>query len=78
MELKVCLEFACCACGEAVNVTLRCSGTGLASGARLRAAVNVPCPTCGAVNCVEFEPDGTLHGVTPYATHRPIIEPSIN
>ena len=78
MELKVSLDFACCACSHAVRVTLRCSGTGLASGGRTRAAVNVPCPTCGAINCVEFEPDGTLHGVTPYASRRPALEPSVN
>jgi hypothetical protein len=78
MELKVSLDFACCGCSQAVSVTLQCSGAGLASGARPLAAVNVPCPTCGAVNCVEFEPGGALHAVTPYATRRLIIEPSIN
>jgi hypothetical protein len=78
MELQVSLDFACCACGENVGVTVQCSGQGLVPGARVLASVCVPCPGCGAVNRLEFEPSGTLHAVRPHYTQRPYLEPSIN
>jgi len=49
MELKVTLDFACYGCAQAVYVTLQCSGSGLSARSEMRATVNVPCPTCGAV-----------------------------
>ena len=30
------------------------------------AAVNVPCPTCGQINQLFFEPTGTVRAVEPY------------
>jgi hypothetical protein len=78
MELKVSLDFACCGCDQPVGVTLQCSGAGLVPGSRAVATVNVPCPTCGAVNRLEFDPSGTLHAVTPYTQRRPQLEPSLN
>jgi hypothetical protein len=78
MELKVSLDFACSGCAQNVIVTLQCTGSGLFSEAGTTATVNVPCPTCGAINCVEFEPGGTLVAVVPCRPRRPIFEPSIN
>ena len=42
------------------------------------AAVNVPCPTCGRVNQLVFEPSGTVRSVRPYACFRVVPEPSVN
>ena len=78
VELKVILDFACCTCGHAVGVTVKCAGKGLAAGARTVAAVNVPCPTCGTVNQLYFEPSGTVRGVAPYQAPRRPPEPSVN
>ena len=78
MELKVCLAFDCCACEHAVNVTLKCEGKGLAAGLRTVAAVNVPCPTCGSVNQLYFEPSGRVRAVKPYTAPRALPEPSVN
>jgi hypothetical protein len=78
MELKVSLDFACCGCAQTVNVTLQCSGSGLLSGGGALATVNVPCPTCGAVNSLDFEPGGALHAVRPCLPRRQLIEPSLN
>jgi len=67
MELNVTLDFACCCCEEAVSVTVQCSGTGPwqeADGALAR--VNVPCPICGQVNMLLFEPSGHVRSVRPY------------
>ncbi len=60
--LHVDLDFACCACGRTVGVTVRCEGIGLASPNPV-AAVKVPCPHCGGNNQVIFATDGTLHQV---------------
>jgi hypothetical protein len=78
MELKVNLDFACCLCQEPVSVTVQCAGKGLATAGRTVATVNVPCPTCGAVNLLCFEPNGTVRGVAPCPGPRPMPEPSIN
>jgi len=78
MEVKVSLEFACCCCQHAVNVTLKCEGKGLVAEMRTVAAVNVPCPTCGSVNQLYFEPSGRVHAVKPYAVPRAVPEPSVN
>ena len=65
MELKkeVTLDFDCCQCNQPVGVTLRCEGKGLGAGLGTVAAVNVPCPTCGAVNRLLFEPSGRVHAL---------------
>src|SRR5437762_8642422 len=79
MELKkeVTLDFDCCQCNQPVGVTLRCEGKGLGAGLGTVAAVNVPCPTCGAVNRLLFEPSGRVHAVAP-CTPRSLPEPSLN
>ena len=78
IELKVSLDFECCGCEHKVHVTLRCEGKGLAAGPRAVAAVNVPCPTCGSVNHLVFEPSGKVRAVKPYTAPRAIPEPSLN
>jgi len=79
MDLQVTLEFACCGCDQLVNVTVQCSGKGLTEGAgRTVAAVIVPCPGCGQVNQLFFEPSGTVRRVRPYVCYRPVPEPSVN
>ena len=69
-ELHVTLEFACCDCEKAVTVTLRCCGEELEREART-ATVNVPCPTCGQVNQLDFEPNGTVRSVRLFC-RRPV------
>ena len=78
MEVKVSLDVACCGCQQPVNVTLMCEGKGLAAGPRTVAEVNVPCPTCGSVNQLFFEPSGRVRGVKPFAAPRTLPEPSVN
>ena len=78
LELEVTLEFACCVCAQPVSVRLLCSGKGLASGPRAVAAVNVPCPNCGLVNRLSFEPTGTVRSVDLYTSPRTAPEPSVN
>jgi hypothetical protein len=78
MELEVTLDFACCTCQRPVGVTLKCEGKGLAAGPGTVAAVNVPCPNCGAINQLCFEPSGTVHAVSPYKTPRQMPVPSLN
>jgi phage FluMu protein Com len=75
-ELHVTLDFACCDCDETVQVTVRCTGEGLVREAGT-AAVNVPCPTCGQVNQLCFEPCGTVRSVRPYC-RRPLPTFSLN
>jgi hypothetical protein len=79
MELNVTLEFACCGCDQPVGVTVQCSGKGLYpyAGGSL-AAVNVPCPSCGQINQLYFEPSGTVRSVRPYTCFRVVPEPSVN
>lgn len=78
MELKVILDFACCACNHSVSVTVKCAGKGLASGSRSVVTVNVPCPTCGSINQLFFEPNGTVRAVAPVQGVRQVPEPSVN
>ena len=79
MELKeVTLDFQCHECDHTVGVTLRCEGKGLWAGLRTIATVNVPCPTCGVINQLFFEPSGRVHAVAPYTSPRPVPEPSLN
>jgi phage FluMu protein Com len=78
MELKVILDFACYHCQGSVSVTVKCAGKGLATAGRTVATVEVPCPTCGAVNKLYFEPSGTVRDVAPCESARALPEPSIN
>jgi hypothetical protein len=78
MDLQVILDFTCCACGQPMSVTVKCSGKGLAAGSRAVAAVNVPCPTCASVNQLYFDPSGRVHAVAPFQGPRPVPEPSVN
>src|SRR5262245_17653621 len=78
MSLNVTMDFTCCGCGHSVSVTVTCKGKGLHAAAGTVAAVNVPCPTCGQVNQLHFEPNGTVHAVAPYAGPRHWPEPSVN
>jgi hypothetical protein len=77
--LFVTLDFACCGCGGPVCVTLRCEGSGLSgAAARSVAAVNVPCPDCGQVNQLLFEPRGRVRDVRPWPGLPAIPVPSRN
>ncbi|CAN5554390.1 hypothetical protein BH10PLA2_BH10PLA2_16590 [soil metagenome] len=79
MELEVSLQFGCCQCKQPVGVTLKCEGKGLLGGLRTVAAVKIPCPGCGSVNQLLFEPgSGEVHGVKPDRPARPLPEPSMN
>jgi phage FluMu protein Com len=75
---NVTMDFTCCGCGQPVSVTVICSGKGLYASADALAEVNVPCPSCGQVNQLHFEPSGTVHAVAPYPAPRSLPEPSIN
>jgi hypothetical protein len=80
MDVKVTLDFCCCGCDQSVHVTVQCSGKSLAgeeAGGAV-AAVNVPCPTCGQVNQLFFEPSGRVRAVRPYARFGLLPEPSVN
>jgi hypothetical protein len=79
MELELCLDFDCCGCNQPVSVTLRCSGKGLAGEDRQRVAVvKIPCPTCGLINDLLFEPTGKVRKVKPSCYQHALPEPSIN
>lgn len=77
VELQVILDFACCHCERPVGVTVKCAGKGLTSQTRAVAGVQVPCPSCGQVNQVYFEPNGTVRDVVPARGSRR-LEPSVN
>ena len=78
MELNATLDFACCGCEQPVKVTVQCTGKGLGLQAETIASVNVPCPTCGQVNQLFFEPSGRVRSVRPYSCFRVLPEPSVN
>ncbi|MCI0463797.1 MAG: hypothetical protein L0Z62_43235 [Gemmataceae bacterium] len=78
MEVRLDLDFACCTCGEAVGVTLECAGKGLAGKAHAVATVKVPCPHCGSINELYFEPSGTIHAVAPAGGGWQVPMPSLN
>ena len=64
MDLTVTLRFDCCSCDDLVSVTLQCSGKGLAGDqAHAVASVAVPCPHCGVINQLLFEPTGQVRSV---------------
>jgi len=78
-ELTVTLDFSCCGCSEPVSVTVQCSGKGLASNStQVLPAVHVPCPYCGLINRLLFEPTGAVLSVKPCLLARPLPEPSMN
>ena len=76
MDLQLTLTFGCCHCQHTITATLACKGA--EPGDERLAAVNVPCPTCGQVNQLFFEPTGTVRSVRPYACIRIVPEPSVN
>jgi hypothetical protein len=79
MELNVTLDFACCGCEQPVSVTVQCSGKSPWQEVEgVVAAVNVPCPTCGQINQLLFEPSGRVRSVRPYRCLRFLPEPSVN
>jgi len=78
-ELNLTLDFACCCCEQPVSVQVQCSEGGLRTDREgTLATVNVPCPTCGQVNQLFFEPTGAVRSVRPYACIRLVPEPSVN
>jgi len=78
MELNLTLDFACCRCGQPVSVQVQCSGELMPEREGHLAAVNVPCPTCGQINQLFFDPTGAVRSVRPYACIRIVPEPSVN
>jgi hypothetical protein len=77
--LFVSLDFNCCNCSGPVYVTLRCEGPGLeGAAARSVAAVRIPCPACGQVNELLFEPCGRVRDVRPWRNWPAIPTPSLN
>jgi hypothetical protein len=78
MELLVDLDFACCKCKACVGVKLKCEGKGLEEVMHTVAAVNVPCPECGSINELCFEPNGTIRAVRPYRGYWTVPGPSRN
>ena len=69
---------ACHACHQPIGVTVQCAGKHLDGTARIVASVVVPCPCCGHMNKLLFEPNGTVHDVRPVQQPARIPEPSIN
>jgi hypothetical protein len=77
--LFVTLDFACCSCRGPVGVTLRCEGPDLSGAAGSSvAAVGIPCPHCGKVNELLFEPRGRVRDVRPWPGRPAIPTPSLN
>ena len=77
-ELQVTLDFFCRDCEGPVSVTVVCRQKAFPTQAAGVAAVNVPCPACGEVNQVFFEPNGTLRSVRPYRRRLTVPAPSVN
>jgi hypothetical protein len=77
METTVTLGFSCCACEQPVSVTVQCKGGPYGPGGGV-AAVSVPCPGCGQVHQLSFEPTGQVRSVRPYLCFRSLVEPSVN
>lgn len=78
VELELILDFACCICNDPVSVTVRCEGSHAALKGRTVAAVNIPCPHCGSISKLCFEPNGTVRAVLPGTAPRPLPVPSLN
>jgi hypothetical protein len=80
-ELSLTLDFVCCRCGGPVTVTVQCCGKGLATETDSEATVastSVPCPGCGQINQLFFNPAGVIRAVKPYRCFRPLPVPSVN
>jgi len=78
MELNATLDFACCGCEQPVSVTVQCKGDCLGQeGGGGVAKVLVPCPSCGRVNQLLFEPGGAVRSVRPYVCYYMLPEPSV-
>jgi hypothetical protein len=80
VELNSVLDFACCTCGKAVTVEVKCECKGLTTWRGQVAAVQVPCPHCRVLNEIYFEPTGPIRDVHRCWTPRPVLElePSLN
>jgi hypothetical protein len=79
MELQLTLDFLCQTCEQNVGVTVKCSGSGLVGDAdQAVATVNVPCPHCGQINVLSFDPNGGVHTVRPFVNMWPVPAPSVN
>jgi hypothetical protein len=79
MELQLTLDFHCRSCEQTVGVTVKCSGKGLVGASdQATATVNVPCPHCGQVNQLSFDPSGAVRAVRPFVTLWPAPGPSVN
>jgi hypothetical protein len=80
-DIELTLDFDCCACGSPVSVTVRCRGQGFSveteNEARV-ASTSVPCPGCGQVNQLFFDPTGAIRAVKPFRCFRPLPVPSVN
>ena len=76
-EIDVSLDFACDACNNGVQAKLKCSGEGVADGPNAVAAVDLPCPSCQAVNQVIFELSGYVLRVETEERFL-LLEPSMN
>jgi hypothetical protein len=78
MELNVRLEFTCVGCEQSVGVTVHCQGDQLPRAGDEGMRVSVPCPTCGQINKLVFEPTGLVRSVKPCPSIRTFAEPSVN
>ncbi len=79
MELELSLNFDCCGCSDPVGVKLHCTGKGLTSEERKTVAVvKIPCPSCGLINDILFEPTGKVRKVKPSGRQPLVPVPSIN
>jgi hypothetical protein len=79
MELELSLNFDCCGCNHPVSVKLHCAGKGLTGENRQTVAVvKIPCPTCGLINDLMFEPTGKVRKVKPSYHQRQLPVPSLN
>jgi hypothetical protein len=79
MELNVTLDFACSVCEQSLSVTVHCSGKGLFGETdQAVATVNVPCPHCGQINQLFFDPSGAVRDVRAFVNPWPVPAPSVN
>jgi len=79
--VQLTLDFDCCGCGAAAGVTVKCGGQGFTTetdNATRVASTSVPCPACGLVNQLFFDPTGAVHSVKPLRCFRPLPTPSVN
>jgi len=78
MEVNDTLDFACCGCEQTVSITVQCKGEGLTQGYGVALAkVLVPCPECGRVNQLLFEPGGAIRSIRLYVCYQ-LPAPSVN